>query len=136
MSRPPPRSTRTDTLFPYSTLFRSSLFAGANVDMLGRRVVLHKENAGICQIVNMEKLPQRPPRPPYRDRVGRGLFRLVEAPEQGGRHMAMFGMKVVARPIKVRRHGVNEVTTVLLAIGLTEHDATDLRTRKIGRAHV
>src|SRR3546814_8120310 len=65
-----------------------SLFAGANVDMLGRRVVLHKENAGICQIVNMEKLPQRPPRPPYRDRVGRGLFRLVEAPEQGGRHMA------------------------------------------------
>src|SRR3546814_13782838 len=102
MSRPPPRSTRTDTLFPYSTLFRSSLFAGANVDMLGRRVVLHKENAGICQIVNMEKLPQRPPRPPYRDRVGRGLFRLVAAPKQGGRHMAMFGMKVVARPIKVR----------------------------------
>src|SRR3546814_20495121 len=77
----------------------------------------------------MEKLPQRPPRPPYRDRVGRGLFRLVEAPEHGGRHMAMFGMKVVARPIKVRRHGGNEVTTVLLAIGLTEHDATDLRNR-------
>src|SRR3546814_7724726 len=77
----------------------------------------------------MEKRPQRPPRPPYRDRVGRGLFRLVEAPEQGGRHMAMFGMKVVARPIKVRRHGGNEVTTVLLAIGLTEHDATDLRNR-------
>src|SRR3546814_13022986 len=24
MSRPPPRSTRTDTLFPYTTLFRSS----------------------------------------------------------------------------------------------------------------
>src|SRR3546814_1153302 len=43
--------------------------------------------------------------------------------------MAMFGMKVVARPIKVRRHGGNEVTTVLLAIGLTEHDATDLRNR-------
>src|SRR3546814_10218360 len=44
-------------------------------------------------------------------------------------HMAMFGMKDVARPIKVRRHGGNEVTTVLLAIGLTEHDATDLRNR-------
>src|SRR3546814_17523124 len=25
MIRPPPRSTRTDTLFPYATLFRSSL---------------------------------------------------------------------------------------------------------------
>src|SRR3546814_1111458 len=43
--------------------------------------------------------------------------------------MAISGMKVVARPIKVRRHCGNEVTTVLLAIGLTEHDATDLRNR-------
>src|SRR3546814_5835091 len=25
MKRPPPRSTRTDTLFPYTTLFRSAL---------------------------------------------------------------------------------------------------------------
>src|SRR3546814_12624375 len=29
MSRPPPRSTRTDTLFPYTTLFRSHV--GDNV---------------------------------------------------------------------------------------------------------
>src|SRR3546814_3602235 len=28
MSRRPPRSTRTDTLFPYTTLFRSSIVAG------------------------------------------------------------------------------------------------------------
>src|SRR3546814_18559474 len=27
MRRPPPRSTRTDTLFPYTTLFRSQLVA-------------------------------------------------------------------------------------------------------------
>src|SRR3546814_2463570 len=27
MYRPPPRSTRTDTLFPYTTLFRSQLHA-------------------------------------------------------------------------------------------------------------
>src|SRR3546814_16723962 len=27
MSRRPPRSTRTDTLFPYTTLFRSTAFA-------------------------------------------------------------------------------------------------------------
>src|SRR3546814_13022973 len=26
MTRPPPRSTRTDTLFPYTTLFRSNQF--------------------------------------------------------------------------------------------------------------
>src|SRR3546814_4958935 len=29
MSRRPPRSTRTDTLFPYTTLFRSVLHSGA-----------------------------------------------------------------------------------------------------------
>src|SRR3546814_4506580 len=28
MIRPPPRSTRTDTLFPYTTLFRSAIVAG------------------------------------------------------------------------------------------------------------
>src|SRR3546814_19810176 len=34
MIRPPPRSTRTDTLFPYTTLFRS--LAHAQGDRLGR----------------------------------------------------------------------------------------------------
>src|SRR3546814_18732407 len=29
MSRRPPRSTRTDTLFPYTTLFRSEMIRGA-----------------------------------------------------------------------------------------------------------
>src|SRR3546814_4842631 len=32
MSRRPPRSTRTDTLFPYTTLFRSRLRSGAGRD--------------------------------------------------------------------------------------------------------
>src|SRR3546814_19177342 len=31
MIRRPPRSTRTDTLFPYTTLFRSDIFAGEGV---------------------------------------------------------------------------------------------------------
>src|SRR3546814_12325817 len=30
MIRRPPRSTRTDTLFPYTTLFRSATIAGTN----------------------------------------------------------------------------------------------------------
>src|SRR3546814_14672876 len=37
MRRPPPRSTRTDTLFPYPTLFRS---AGRVVDHVGASAVL------------------------------------------------------------------------------------------------
>src|SRR3546814_12038448 len=40
MIRRPPRSTRTDTLFPYTTLFRSTaspcLFQGRNGGKLGR----------------------------------------------------------------------------------------------------
>src|SRR3546814_16650784 len=42
MIRPPPRSTRTDTLFPYTTLFRSSveragLTSGFTLDGLEKR---------------------------------------------------------------------------------------------------
>src|SRR3546814_21132645 len=38
MRRRPPRSTRTDTLFPYTTLFRSGF--GHIAPMLGKRLVL------------------------------------------------------------------------------------------------
>src|SRR3546814_4335955 len=34
MLRRPPRSTRTDTLFPYATLFRSSIAAAVGVDVV------------------------------------------------------------------------------------------------------
>src|SRR3546814_8952250 len=34
MIRRPPRSTRTDTLFPYTTLFRSTLFAAATAILI------------------------------------------------------------------------------------------------------
>src|SRR3546814_5025398 len=33
MIRRPPRSTRTDTLFPYTTLFRSMRMLGATIDL-------------------------------------------------------------------------------------------------------
>src|SRR3546814_2269474 len=38
MIRRPPRSTRTDTLFPYTTLFRSRLAGDGPEHVLGRRV--------------------------------------------------------------------------------------------------
>src|SRR3546814_12063584 len=42
MIRRPPRSTRTDTLFPYTTLFRSMIYEGANgvqaMDLVGRKL--------------------------------------------------------------------------------------------------
>src|SRR3546814_13233518 len=39
MIRRPPRSTRTDTLFPYTTLFRSGDFRGAGQDRRIRHAV-------------------------------------------------------------------------------------------------
>src|SRR3546814_3341333 len=41
MIRRPPRSTRTDTLFPYTTLFRS----GAEVEPAFRRALFHQHAA-------------------------------------------------------------------------------------------
>src|SRR3546814_1122830 len=35
MIRPPPRSTRTDTLFPYTTLFRSALLESSITQRVG-----------------------------------------------------------------------------------------------------
>src|SRR3546814_11988980 len=37
MIRRPPRSTRTDTLFPYTTLFRSGIFGGISTNTPNRR---------------------------------------------------------------------------------------------------
>src|SRR3546814_1082585 len=41
MIRRPPRSTRTDTLFPYTTLFRSGV-ANLRTDLLLRFIFIHK----------------------------------------------------------------------------------------------
>src|SRR3546814_5636917 len=51
MIRRPPRSTRTDTLFPYTTLFRSvaqdlGLFAEHRVEIAGIAVALDAPQAG------------------------------------------------------------------------------------------
>src|SRR3546814_8566310 len=40
MIRRPPRSTRTDTLFPYTTLFRSRAFVDRHLQHVGDRLVL------------------------------------------------------------------------------------------------
>src|SRR3546814_6934912 len=50
MIRRPPRSTRTDTLFPYTTLFRSGLRAGIPADQgsqcFGRQPVVQDQFGG------------------------------------------------------------------------------------------
>src|SRR3546814_17151520 len=54
MIRRPPRSTRTDTLFPYTTLFRSSGLAGAVgvhfVDQHGDVVGVHVRGHAVAEV--------------------------------------------------------------------------------------
>src|SRR3546814_11427311 len=55
MIRRPPRSTRTDTLFPYTTLFRSAIWASM-VDAPGSQ-------SGVCPMIKsipLNKLVQSP----------------------------------------------------------------------------
>src|SRR3546814_2856314 len=76
MRRRPPRSTRTDTLFPYTTLFRSLLFALAGAAILQ-------------QALNMHPLPGM--------NVGPGLF-----PSIVGGAMALMGVALTIQGWVVR----------------------------------
>src|SRR3546814_2084929 len=89
MVRRPPRSTRTDTLFPYTTLFRSRLrFDGRRVQRLG---ILARDILGAGQIkpfLAAEIIGERRQvhACPCRDLARRDLFEAIgpEAVERGG----------------------------------------------------
>src|SRR3546814_11714126 len=64
MIRPPPRSTRTDTLFPYSTLFRSCIhIRHQQVQVFGMaafRELLGRQHAGGAWLVfNHDRTPPK-----------------------------------------------------------------------------
>src|SRR3546814_12464414 len=63
MIRRPPRSTRTDTLFPYTTLFRSALDTLALIERGGPYP--HRQDGGTFQ--NRERLLPAQPRGYYRE---------------------------------------------------------------------
>src|SRR3546814_6450980 len=51
MIRRPPRSTRTDTLFPYTTLFRSHPRRGRQRPPAGRRVIMTNIQKGLAEFI-------------------------------------------------------------------------------------
>src|SRR3546814_14215453 len=59
MIRRPPRSTRTDTLFPYTTLFRSAWRGDANrkraARMAGRRMAVSKRKRGQHELTHSRR---------------------------------------------------------------------------------
>src|SRR3546814_16031592 len=107
MIRRPPRSTRTDTLFPYTTLFRSarrrqphaagSRNAGKAADGIGLgrpRPPLHRRAGATLHLVELSRkgLASVEPRPPARPYVGdprpsRARGRAPRRPEIGRAHV-------------------------------------------------
>src|SRR3546814_776807 len=72
MIRRPPRSTRTDTLFPYTTLFRSTQLDGRKLDRLdlgdegAAKAAVAAVEAGDFEIGEVEKKRvRRNPQPPF-----------------------------------------------------------------------
>src|SRR3546814_12939708 len=57
MIRRPPRSTRTDTLFPYTTLFRSSMLSGRDDDL---PIIGSRTGAGSATMRADFDLPESP----------------------------------------------------------------------------
>src|SRR3546814_17851314 len=59
MIRRPPRSTRTDTLFPYTTLFRSNVGKSSLINALARRKALANtsKTPGRTQLLNVFAFP-------------------------------------------------------------------------------
>src|SRR3546814_19859449 len=84
MIRRPPRSTRTDTLFPYTTLFRSTSLA-SSIPVVEHPIVI----VFILQIGRGRKAPDRPSGFPVRSGfapVRRSLRRASDPDAGGQRH--------------------------------------------------
>src|SRR3546814_11720629 len=76
MIRRPPRSTRSDTLFPSTTLFRSLVLVAVDED---DHVRILLDGAGFAQVRH------------YRTLVGAGFQRAVELRQREHRHVELLG---------------------------------------------
>src|SRR3546814_2515034 len=54
MIRRPPRSTRTDTLFPYTTLFRSH--RTGRVALEGQQILVLEENGELASLIDVDSV--------------------------------------------------------------------------------
>src|SRR3546814_4548792 len=65
MIRHPPRSTRTDTLFPYTTLFRSPRLARGNTQYLPAMIAAVTMDHGLVAVHRTFLNPMRPAVAPF-----------------------------------------------------------------------
>src|SRR3546814_11279505 len=83
MIRRPPRSTRTDTLFPYTTLFRSLVVHDPDGPVRVRTVPMHRVRVGDRIVIGRDGVRVRPP-----DRPSvAGTFEFMNSEEIGRAHV-------------------------------------------------
>src|SRR3546814_17595862 len=131
MSRRPPRSTRTDTLFPYSTLFRSWFWlATQNVDDLPKAAepMLNMIEWWICLSMppdEVEKIAR------FRELSPAQKALMLSARKEAGKFTE--GV-ILSKSMEVLFRAVPP--SLYLALAQTEPEEKAERYQQIGRAHV
>src|SRR3546814_10443564 len=95
MIRRPPRSTRTDTLFPYTTLFRSEYVDPAGIDAQGACLNWYVSDPGVvntssCEVIN-PSCPRTGPHDPPAPVADRILLERSITFETPGEHEVRIG---------------------------------------------
>src|SRR3546814_3030559 len=123
MIRPPPRSTRTDTLFPYTTLFRSRARS---------RRADQRHEAARCDVDRHALDRDRTARIALDDRVKRD--RRTEGGSWSGHSERLWGSRCAASN-RAHDHAVS-VAAPLISSTKRANASSALALSEIGRAHV
>src|SRR3546814_9376100 len=122
MIRRPPRSTRTDTLFPHTTLFRSQ-----QLPVVGASISPGLEEVPTYYGVN-------PPLPSYDAVVGK--YRFLH--EQGVRKAAVVWISAAASPQQAKREmqlmraaGIQVVSEQALPLSTLSYDSADRKSTRL-----
>src|SRR3546814_15807512 len=90
MDQPPPRSTRTDTLFPYTTLFRSLRAAAeARAGMMTAVGPLERGYRAIVDAIDLARSRLGDFLRPHDPLVDHALARAVKSPEEARTQLAV-----------------------------------------------
>src|SRR3546814_11217040 len=99
MIRRPPRSTRTDTLFPYTTLFRSRLRAGQRAQAQRRRRHHARPPLRLFRPAHaVRPLPVAPPAHAQGDRDAAAVLPAHRLPAERGRAGSAGAVRAPAQP--------------------------------------
>ena len=82
----------------------ADFLARACVHRFVAAVVVHKEHAELGEVVDIKEFAERGTISPAGHARRSGYLRFVEAADEGGQHVAVFGVVVVVGPVEVGGH--------------------------------